>query len=690
MKLPVDYLWGRARDWMTSSEKSFNAVDRWRAYSRFHGLWAPGVRLMRDLSLRGKATVIVACLLVPLLWLMVQVEQQAMHDWRESRQATNRLQDYQALRTLTLSMRAIVRATSRQELGLSHEEMGPLMSAHDENFQALVRSATESDHAANVDLEHLATRHQALIDALGPQGSATPALESPRFLAVQDYLNQLDMLREHLFDASRLDSHDDLATRTLFKGGVALLPRLSRALVRTTAEGARVLALDSPYRTETLQRLTAASVESGFLLSLLRPDLQRSVAQGLLDKDLLDKQFAEIQTQLKLAQQLSTQARTHTTAAALSTAMSLDVEAYARGLASATDASVVIEAAALDALRMGLAAHERKAIWRAVLGLVFPGLFFSLLMYFLFSAYKVLQGGLLAVTRNVEELARGNLGIRPSPLGKDESGRTLVELSVAAERMSRLFEAVTQGVGAVSQASREVAVGNGGLSDRTVEIREAITRVAAKALTFSSMMDDCGSELSNTVGHVRAMQVDAARSRKAMGGLRERMRALTGKSREISHVVQLMETVAFQTKLLALNASVEAARAGAAGKGFAVVAQEVRSLAVRSEESARRIHDILSSSISEIEECNLMTERASDAVRNTDEKIESVNRSMSDIVHQTQNGMNESQEVVRITKQVEESISGNARLVEQLSDASLALREQGESLRQSVHHFLAR
>jgi methyl-accepting chemotaxis protein len=168
------------------------------------------------------------------------------------------------------------------------------------------------------------------------------------------------------------------------------------------------------------------------------------------------------------------------------------------------------------------------------------------------------------------------------------------------------------------------------------------------------------------------------------------MRALSGKSREISHVVQLMETVAFQTKLLALNASVEAARAGAAGKGFAVVAQEVRSLAVRSEESARRIHNILSSSISEIEECNLMTERASDAVRNTDEKIQSVNQSMGDIVRQTQNGMNESQEVVHITKQVEESISGNARLVEQLSDASLALREQGESLRRSVHHFLAR
>jgi methyl-accepting chemotaxis protein len=184
------------------------------------------------------------------------------------------------------------------------------------------------------------------------------------------------------------------------------------------------------------------------------------------------------------------------------------------------------------------------------------------------------------------------------------------------------------------------------------------------------------------------MQDEARHSGLAMSGLRARMLALSGKSREIAHVVQMMESVALQTKLLALNALVEAAHAGPHGKGFAVVAQEVRSLALRNEEAARAIRDIIGSSITEIEECHRMTERTSDAVHTTDQRIEAVHRSMGDIVRQTERGMLESQQVMVLTRQVEASIGGNAQLVDQLSNASAALRSQGETLRRSMQKFV--
>ena len=72
----------------------------------------------------------------------------------------------------------------------------------------------------------------------------------------------------------------------------------------------------------------------------------------------------------------------------------------------------------------------------------------------------------------------------------------------------------------------------------------------------------------------------------------------------------------------------------------------------------------------------------------TDEGIEAVNRAMSEIVRLTRDSMTESHEVLRIAHEVEESASGNARLVDQLSDASSALREQGDSLKRSVQHFV--
>jgi methyl-accepting chemotaxis protein len=148
--------------------------------------------------------------------------------------------------------------------------------------------------------------------------------------------------------------------------------------------------------------------------------------------------------------------------------------------------------------------------------------------------------------------------------------------------------------------------------------------------------------------------------------------------------------VAFQTKLLSLNASVEAARAGSTSRGFSVVAQEVRALAQRSEDAASKIAAIVSGSVADIEEGNAMTERAGQAVSRTDEGIHAVDRIMDDIVRLTRDSMAQAQEVLDIARDVEQSMVENTRLVGQLSEASNALRHQGDSLRRSVNHFVLR
>ena len=110
----------------------------------------------------------------------------------------------------------------------------------------------------------------------------------------------------------------------------------------------------------------------------------------------------------------------------------------------------------------------------------------------------------------------------------------------------------------------------------------------------------CGQQVEKVVGLVQSLRLESARNRKQMQRLRERMQSLRGKSQEIGEMVTLIDNIAFRTNVLALNASVEASKAGEAGRGFAVVASEVRALAQRSASAAKEIKDLITVSVEQV------------------------------------------------------------------------------------------
>lgn len=645
-----------------------------------HGLWAPGVRLLRNLNIARKGAVIVAAVTLPLLLLAGFVAQH----WLERRAAlTQAAQHAEQHEAVALQTRTLARLMGQGMAGLAGVSPGgraPLLDDEAKAHAQLMAVLTQTLGAAEATVRargFVTARERLLAVLRAPDG----ALDS---LTVTDVLAQLDALQAQTTQPWRAADGGDDQHRAMMAGLVEPGFRLQLALVRVADSSARL------WRAGEQRSHHADVLREQLAAIALVQDLAHGPTDWLRARDAVNASALEL-ARRRLATFLGDAGRLAALTArgeAPDKLASLTPALYAQHLSEAMDAASEWQALGAAGARHRVAALQRASD-QAAAGLAGMALLACLLgAYFVICTYKVVAGGLSELSRQLEALGRGDLSIRPRGLGGDEFGTALTTLGSSAAQMSELFEAVTRGVAAVSHASREVATGNAGLSSRSGDIQSAIGGVAERAQRFSAAMDACGTQVEAAAEHVRAMRGEAERSRKAMTSVRERMQALQGKSGEISQVVRMMETVAFQTKLLSLNASVEAARAGASGKGFAVVAQEVRALALRSEESARRIQQIIGGSLAEIEQGTLMAERLGEAVRQTDEAIAAVDVIMGDIVHLTREGMTQSQEVLHITRDVENTVGGNARLVAQLSDASGALRGQGDALKRSVHHFV--
>ncbi|UYF99635.1 methyl-accepting chemotaxis protein [Halomonas sp. GD1P12] len=316
-------------------------------------------------------------------------------------------------------------------------------------------------------------------------------------------------------------------------------------------------------------------------------------------------------------------------------------------------------------------------------------LFGLLLIVVAFAARRALAP-IKHTARAMKDIAqgKGDLTRRLSVDTQDEVGDLAQGFNAFAERMQATLSEVRHNAQTVLGTAVDMA-------DSTQELSTRTDQAAANLQETSASMEQIHSTVAHTSQaseQASGLAVEAAsasqRGTESMARMEEKMASISESSTKISDIIGLIDSIAFQTNILALNASVEAARAGEQGRGFAVVANEVRTLASRSASAAQEIRTLIDVSVDHAQQGN-------DIVRHAAQQMREIHRSItqvSDVVGEITAGAREQtagiEQVNTAVAEMDTMTQQNAAMVSQSASLAAGMRENAEQLDRLMGEFI--
>ena len=270
----------------------------------------------------------------------------------------------------------------------------------------------------------------------------------------------------------------------------------------------------------------------------------------------------------------------------------------------------------------------------------------------------------------------GDLTKRIEVDSKDETGQLASWFNTFIGKVEKIIAQVKDGAGQLAAATEEVSSGSQQIADGAQQ-QSASFEELSSSIQSNAENAKAADDISHTIAH------NVGKTDETMDSTVEAMGTIEKSSIQIAEAVAIITDIADQTNLLALNAAIEAARAGEHGKGFAVVADEVRKLAERSASSARDIETLIKGSQKQVETGVTISKDAGESMKEIIAEIKKVGDQLQGISNATQEQAAAMEENTSITE-------SNASAAEELASSSIEMASQAEVLQKLVGQFKIR
>ncbi len=634
-----------------------------------HGIWTPGVVVMRKLSFQLKALFIILVFLVPIgltthflvgsLTEQIEFRQREVYGTEFAKELLPLQPKLQALRSAAVTWAV----TGKEPLewngaraGVA-EQMGKV-----EKIQA-------SHGAKLATAEAVATLRQAL-EKLPNQ---TAGMELERVFKVFDAgLNAHVALLEAALDNSNLILDPDIDTHYLMDAAMLRLPTLSSS-VSHMSDILAAQAQGIPLNNTLVHLLTADEVLGDHM------DTQLSVA----DKKVAS-QHPGLHQLVNLKEPLSAMHQLHE----LIEKETQDLSVIQSAAKRANDGFFRSQELMLNHLNMLLVDRTQAMKTQLYVTLGVITFFVLLAVYLFYGFFLVTRGGLRLISKHLQELAEGDLRRAPSqPWGQDEPASVIVDLRKTYDSVHELIRRIRHSAMELSNTSSEITRASQDLSARTEATAATLEEQASVMEQIGSQVSDASQRTNVSAAFANSNAEVAEKGGKEIEQVVSTMRDIHTSSSKINDIIGTIDSIAFQTNILALNAAVEAARAGEAGRGFAVVASEVRSLAGRSSDAAREIKSLITDSVQKINAGTLVVENAGETMKDVVINAKQINQLLGEISTATKEQAVGVSQVVQAVHQLDSTTQQNAALVEETAAAANALNDQAQLLTRQIANF---